>query len=225
MRYTANGTLDSSFGSGGKVFESGWSAMYSVAVQTDGKVLVGLDEQIARLNANGTPDTGFGTDGLATANGTVTVLVERSDGEIVAGTDFLGIEYNVSVTLFHSTGEVDTSFGTDPITSKGWGAAGSTSVDVFDWHAGVTSAVIATGTGDILLAGYAIDLGIFVFCVDSDGVPVSGFGSDGLANFGGLTPPGDGEFTNSGPLMAVQSDGKILINYETSGGATGGCRV
>src|SRR5206468_12348259 len=43
-RYNANGTLDTTFGSGGKVIShvgSGDSEGYSVALQSDGKIVVG----------------------------------------------------------------------------------------------------------------------------------------------------------------------------------------
>jgi len=156
VRYNANGTLDGSFGTGGKVFESGWPAANCVAVQTDGKVLVGLDGEIARLNADGTPDdANFGVDGLATANGNVTVIVERGDGEILAGTDFIGFygwgwnEYDISVALFNASGGVDTNFGT----------AGSTSVFIGDEPVQV-SVIDILPSGKILMAGCLGDGGV-----------------------------------------------------------------
>ena len=72
-RYNSNGTLDTSFGIGGKVITDfgGPSQAFGVGVQADGKVVVagyahlaeGWDVALTRYNANGTLDTTFGTGG------------------------------------------------------------------------------------------------------------------------------------------------------------------
>ena len=91
MRYTASGSLDTTFnGSGYSVlFPAGFSSIYAKAVelQSDGKIIVagsstGIDGSsdmlVARYNSNGTLDTGFGggsgfvrldVDGTASATG------------------------------------------------------------------------------------------------------------------------------------------------------------
>ncbi len=77
VRLSANGTLDSSFGSGGKTVlklnPSNWNVTTGVAVQTDGKIVTGSwvyegntsndNFAVTRLNANGQVDTAFGTNG------------------------------------------------------------------------------------------------------------------------------------------------------------------
>jgi uncharacterized delta-60 repeat protein len=78
-RYNIDGTLDSGFGSGGKVVTaigSGDDVATSLAVQSDGKIVVcgysynGTDNDFAllRYNSNGTLDTGFGNAGKVTTN-------------------------------------------------------------------------------------------------------------------------------------------------------------
>ena len=74
-RYNSNGTLDASFGAGGKVsidFSGRHDGARGVAVQPDGKIVVvgwatpngnrarGKDLGIVRLNTNGTVDKSFG---------------------------------------------------------------------------------------------------------------------------------------------------------------------
>src|SRR5215831_18017822 len=72
-RYNSNGTLDASFGTGGRVttdFGGPYDQAESVAVQPDGRIVVagaaarltntGFDFALARYNSNGTLDTSFG---------------------------------------------------------------------------------------------------------------------------------------------------------------------
>ena len=79
LRYRPDGTLDSSFGSGGKVtthFGGGGSTAQAVAVQPDGKIVVAgetvvtrpdFDIALARYNADGALDAGFGSVATVTA--------------------------------------------------------------------------------------------------------------------------------------------------------------
>src|SRR5262249_14615303 len=88
-RYNSNGTLDTSFGTGGKVTTdfAGTNDVPSepsgVALQENGKIvvmgetLVGVSQSdgtlvydfaLARYNNNGTPDTSFGTSGKVTTD-------------------------------------------------------------------------------------------------------------------------------------------------------------
>ena len=76
-RYLSNGSLDTDFGNGGTVTTSfGYGARgYSVAVQSDGKIVVAGESSLpannpgfalARYNANGSLDTNFGSGGKVT---------------------------------------------------------------------------------------------------------------------------------------------------------------
>jgi uncharacterized delta-60 repeat protein len=78
VRYIADGSLDTTFGTGGRVLEpytggTPHAALYPVeGTANDGKiVLAGFslgNFSVARFNSNGTLDTSFGTNGIATAN-------------------------------------------------------------------------------------------------------------------------------------------------------------
>jgi uncharacterized delta-60 repeat protein len=101
VRYQTNGTLDMTFGSGGKVITavgSGLDECNSVAVQTDGKIVLagrssnGTDTDVAlvRYNSNGTLDTTFNSSGkvttpIGTKNDAATKVVVQSDGKLVVG--------------------------------------------------------------------------------------------------------------------------------------------
>jgi uncharacterized delta-60 repeat protein len=133
VRYNTNGTLDTTFGAGGKVITNlaGVSAQaYSVAVQRDGKIVVageanvdgGYDFALVRYNTNGTLDTTFGTRGqVFTDFGTVqqgfsfaqaSALALQPDGKIVlAGNAYLGQDYDFALARYNINGTLDTTFG------------------------------------------------------------------------------------------------------------------
>lgn len=74
-RYKANGKPDSTFGTNGVINLSGYSSAYGFAlIQSDGKILINRSASdisgyhqygsILRFNSDGTPDSGFGTNGV-----------------------------------------------------------------------------------------------------------------------------------------------------------------
>jgi uncharacterized delta-60 repeat protein len=99
-RYNVDGSLDNSFGSGGKVlidYAGRTDLIYGLALQTDGKILAAgtagnnsntLDLALARLNSNGTLDPSFGSGGKVTTDffgntDYATALLIQADGKIV----------------------------------------------------------------------------------------------------------------------------------------------
>ncbi len=96
-RYNSDGTLDASFGGGGKVmnYVSAWDAAYGVAIQADGKIVAAGSSRsqskfaLARYDSNGTLDASFGvngkveTDFTPRADGALGVAIQ-ADGRIVA---------------------------------------------------------------------------------------------------------------------------------------------
>lgn len=128
-RYSATGTLDATFGTGGVVTNPiGYGV--DLVRQTDGKYLVSAfgssDFIIARYTTSGTLDSEFGTGGLVTTSlgfaSTSLLLTLQEDNKIVVagragggeGTGFAVARYNISGTL-------DTTYGT--------GGAISTTID------------------------------------------------------------------------------------------------
>ncbi|MCY7376699.1 MAG: FG-GAP-like repeat-containing protein, partial [Pyrinomonadaceae bacterium] len=96
-QYNADGSLDSSFGTGGKIYGTSLRIADS-ALQSNGKIAVaGLSNNgsfvVGRLNANGSPDTTFGTNGVTVTSfnfngnnvsGTAFAVALQTDGKIVA---------------------------------------------------------------------------------------------------------------------------------------------
>ena len=97
-RFGSNGVLDQGFGSGGRVMPAVAGATQtgaeSVIVLADGKILVGGSALFAtgsqgiliRLNADGSPDASFGSEGIVETglSGAVNGLGLQADGKIVA---------------------------------------------------------------------------------------------------------------------------------------------
>ena len=129
VRYNANGTLDQFFGNNG--IATAFPSVYinSMAMQSDGKfvlagfMIVGNNDiafAVVRFNANGTVDTAFGNNGLATTNFSAFEDNAKSvkialDGKIVAA----GISYKfdnstdrtIAVARYNSDGSPDVTFG------------------------------------------------------------------------------------------------------------------
>ena len=118
-RLNTDGSLDSSFNPG----TGADNTVFSVAVQTDGKVLIGGDfanvggsgrNRVARLRNDGSLDTTF--DSSIGANGTVASMLVQSDGKVLLGGDFSTVE-SVSrgrVARLNGDGSLDATF--DPGT-------------------------------------------------------------------------------------------------------------
>jgi uncharacterized delta-60 repeat protein len=113
VRLNADGSLDSGFNVG-----SGADGLiFAVAVQTDGKVLIGgyftnvnglSRSYIARLNADGSVDTGFNPG----ADYYVYAIVVQPDGKILVGgwfTTLAGVSIH-GIARFNEDGSFDTSF-------------------------------------------------------------------------------------------------------------------
>ncbi len=128
VRLNADGTGDSQFSAtgasgDGKVLTDVRGAAAAIALQADGKVLLGGAQGqtlcVLRLNANGTKDSGFGNNGAACvdvtfnavgASATVSSLAIQSDGKVViAGYCRTSIDL-FCIARFDGNGVLDKSF-------------------------------------------------------------------------------------------------------------------
>jgi uncharacterized delta-60 repeat protein len=126
-RFGTNGTLDASFGQGGKsLLDFGHDETgYGAALQPDGKILVAgdiagsggaSDVLVTRINADGTLDSLFGQAGKAQLNvggaDFMRGMALRPDGRIdLAGYEYDGTHYHpLLVQLNNTTGTLDTTF-------------------------------------------------------------------------------------------------------------------
>ena len=123
-RYDPNGSLDASFGAGGKVVTSfgGADQASAVTLQPDGKIVVAgqtdtgisIDFALARYLPDGSLDGAFGSGGRVTTNFTGTsddlgsAVALQFDGKIVVGGTS---DDNFALARYTAEGVLDTSFG------------------------------------------------------------------------------------------------------------------
>jgi len=118
VRFNADGTLDATFAN---TFSAGNNSVTSLALQPDGKILVGglfsdysgtTRNSIARLNPDGSLDTTF-QNGMAGANNYgVSKIVLQPDGKILIGgyfTQINGVSRN-RIARLNADGSLDTTF-------------------------------------------------------------------------------------------------------------------
>ena len=221
-RYLPNGTLDASFGSGGKVitaFSNRDDALGTMALQPDGKlVLAGSCDNgtiatvcALRYEINGALDTGFGVGGkLVTSVGSGyaaarAVAVQPDDKLLIAAECLTGSKVDFCLLRYLANGVLDTALGSSGtrVTSVGTGN---------DY---VTSMTLQPD-GKLLLAGSCAVGGQFDFCAvrfAADAVPTldATFGTGGkllTAISIGATPATSNDFLTA---MALQPDGKLLL--------------
>ena len=196
-RLNADGSLDPTFNGG-----TGLATVQALALQADGKVLVGgfsWSGSIARLNSDGTSDpsfsigTGFGVpfNNFVMA---VTALAVQTDGKILAGGTFT----NYNGTLCNGLARLNTDGALDT------GFSGGTRFDntVFSLAVQADGKILASGSFN----SYNGTSRKRIARLNADGTLDTGFGiATGFE--------GSSDYLYS---IALQSDGKILVGGQFS---------
>ena len=215
-RYHPDGSLDGSFGSGGKVmtsYGSGHEAISDLVQQRDGKLVAAgysshgstSDFALARYNGDGTLDAGFGTGGkVAVALGTgaedgANALVLQPDGKLVAAGGVRSGSTSVfALARFNANGTLDTSFGQGGKVTTGIGSAP---------YAGANSLALQPD-GKLVVAGFAYggsNTDVVVARYNSTGALDPSFGS------GGIVTTAIGPRDDFAYALALQPDGKLVV--------------
>ena len=255
-RLNDDGTLDTTFLNG---LSGADNFVWCVAGQSDGKVLIGgffssvngaARNSIARLNTDGTLDTGF-LNGLSGANGAVYSAALQSDGKIVLGGNFTsvnGVARNY-VARLNADGTLDTGFlnGLTGGDTALFSLAVQTNSQILigGWFTSINGVgrnhlarLNPDGTLDnaFLKGMSATDGRVWTVAVQGDGkiliggdfTTVNGVGRNGLARLNGDGSLDDA-FLNglagaNGPVwsLAAQADGKIVVGgqFSTINGTT-----
>ncbi len=169
IRYLARGAVDTEFNGDGRVvieFPQGDSEAESLALQSDGKIVIGgfvvdattsVDFALARINSDGTLDPSFGSGGLVTLDFTggrdiVYQVLVQPDGRIIAvGSAESDNNFsNFALARFTANGDLDATFGN----------AGTVLFDFFSRTESAFSAVL-NERGEIFAADVAVS-GAFV---------------------------------------------------------------
>jgi uncharacterized delta-60 repeat protein len=216
IRYTADGALDTSFGTNG-IFFSAVERPQDIKVGADNKIyILGYSAvfpspnpgiQLARINANGTADTSFGNNGIASGNGggEADQMAFQPDGKIVITATAEPVwTYIASIIRLNANGTLDSGFGVNG--RRDIGGMGSGFGDIR-----LGGGVALQPDGKIVLAGWTwaeafFNSGLFLARLNTDGSLDTSFSSDGIIVHD-LSPTMDRSTD-----IAVQGDGKILIS-------------
>jgi uncharacterized delta-60 repeat protein len=220
-RYNTDGSLDQTFGAEGLVTHSMLSGSSeeiarAVAIQPDGKIVVAghtgqfgrpgrppgnrFDHAVVRYNSNGSVDTTFGNQGVASSLiGRIFAMALQPDGGIIVVGDAPQPE-DMMIARYDDKGNLDLTFG----------EGGFKQFD-FDFGLGaeLAESVAVQSNGAIVVSGPHTRGGetvreqhTAVVRLDSGGDPDATFGTDGvLVLFG--------EHVSDG--LAVQRDGRIVL--------------
>lgn len=209
-KYNTDGSFDTTFGNGGKIIsnESFFTQYTDIISDENGKVVVcgiktpifssqGHDCFVARFNANGTPDTTFGSGGqfttaLSTSTDGLMRIVRLSDGRYIAlarfGSGAAGIAALIMLT---SNGNLDSSFGNGGIKTHLFSSTNPQGTS--DLAIANDGNILALGGGDGVVKLVKFNL---------SGNVVSGFGSNGIV----VVP--------TGRHLRILGDGSILVMGE-----------
>lgn len=204
-RYLADGSLDTSFGTGGLVVSDGLESGEAIALQADGKILLAgsknvsgnYDLVVARYLANGSLDTSFSSDGVVSTHVQLhdrshAILLQPDGKIVVAGeTDTGNLDWNFILVRYNTNGSLDTTFSGDGIV-------------VTDFGAGEAIHALALQPDGKILAAGIIGTAVGLARYNSDGSLDASFGSGGKVT----TAVGSNA---CGCALALQPDGKVIV--------------
>jgi len=214
VRFEADGSIDPSFGTGGKTLVDviGNEVAASVAIQTDGKIVVTgtawgngtVDFAVARLNSNGIPDATFGVGGKTTIDfsgqlGFANDVALQADGRIVIAGMILtpGVGTDFGLVRLDTSGQLDAAFG----------SAGKVTT-VFSEPSSGNAIVIQPTDGKIIVGGHVgysantTDFALARYETNGDLDPAFGVGGMVRTDFAGAP--------DSARDVEIQSDGRIV---------------
>lgn len=223
VRYNSDGSLDTSFDGDGKVItviSNDMEGAKSLAIQNDGKILVGgftkisgnQDFAVIRYNTNGSLDNSFDSDGIVTTqvgtgDDSGAALAIQSDGKIIlVGETNVGSTDNFGLVRYNTDGSLDVTFDGDGKQTTTIGASADDSA----------KGVAVLSDGKILLAGSTnstpSNKDFALACYNTNGSLDVNFDTDGkLAS-------AIGAGSDVGRALAIQSDGKIVVAGSSSNG-------
>lgn len=233
-RYNGDGSLDSSFGIGGRVKTDagGLDAAHAIALQPDGKIVtagVGVFPNqslitLMRHNPDGSPDATFGIGGVvvlfAHRTAQANAVLIQADGKIVFAAQQIGQFGSIwLVGRLHTNGTPDFGFG----------ASGTVLVNLGGGD--IPFAVAQQADGKLVVGGYAdaganqSDFALVRF--HENGSLDSSFDGDGIVTtdlssasnvFFALTIQPDGKIVGAGQVASLITESQVaLARYHPDG--------
>src|SRR5262252_1042595 len=218
-RYNPDGSLDSTFGAGGKVMTSAGqsAAADALAIQPDGRIIaagtvhfntIAYDDWlIVRYNQDGSLDNSFGSAGIVTTNfGTFDVAYSvqiQLDGKLVVGGE---ADSQYGVARYNPDGTLDQTF-----------AVGGKTINT-SFGSGQINALALLPNGRVVVAGGSDVLGLVSFGLGmyrANGSVYKKFGDHGSVITGFGICPNLVFSTDSAGSVAIQPDGRIVAAGQT----------
>jgi uncharacterized delta-60 repeat protein len=219
--FSQAGSLDLDFGTDGIVINnlgSDCEKAYSVAIQSDGKIVVagefriGFDDAflVARYNNDGSLDNSFGLNGVVTTSFgsggcSANAVVIQQDGKIVlAGFSINESFYEFAIVRYNTDGSLDNSFDADGIVTTSVGSSNDMAFSLALQQDGkiVVAGLSSNGSND--------DFAIVRY--NTDGSLDNTFSVDGKVT---TAVGSDDEIARA---IVLQQDGKIVLAGYTDNG-------
>lgn len=191
-KYTTEGVLDVTFGTGGVVVGPQGFAVDS-ALQADGKIIAAGNDNtgnclVVRYDTTGAVDTTFASGPLGFFE---SVKVQYDGKVLAAGTDNAG---NMQLVRYNSNGTLDNTFGISGVVTG---------------PAGVATGLVIQPNGYYVICGYDTNPNMLLVRYDNSGAPDNTFGTFGLVT-------GPSNFLANG--VALQANGSLVVVGNGSSG-------
>lgn len=222
VRWNSDGTLDNTFGNGGKVltdFNNRQDVIWGIALQPDGKIVAAgvsssmdfpIDAKfaLARYNIDGSLDNTFGANGKVIPQDTMRSFINDicilPDGRILAAGGIFDLSFDGThskLLRFKANGQIDSSFG-DNGQILGLNPKGVIPQELALQQDGK---IVLAGGGDYDSFNNWFSFGVERY--NADGSLDSSFGTSGLA----LVDLSYGNGNNLVNDMEIAPDGKIVL--------------
>lgn len=224
VRLNENGTLDNTFGTGGKITYNltSYDYLYGVAIDSNNKIVAvgkndpgttAKDSVVLRLNSDGTFDSTFDTDGklilaISTNVDYLNDVKIQSDGKIVV-CGFALLSFSLPgewlIARINTDGTLDTTFDSDGKVNFAFSA----------WGGDVAHELLLQNDGKIIIGGFGVPSTSPTFCLarlNFNGSLDTSFGTGGKIT---------SVFSSNSHCrgLAFQPDGKIIAAglYQNAG--------
>ena len=182
MRFSADGVLDTTFGTGGKTLvrtDVNTDTPGATRVLADGSILFAIggtaQYTVGKLTPEGQLDSSFGTNGIASQAALLTGvtypaaqsvgLAVQPNGRIVVAAWLSGatpsfqVKYSTGVARFNPNGSVDSTFGVN----------GQVQVNVTDANPETISGCLVQADGKIVVGGTITGIDFYAYRLEGDG--------------------------------------------------------
>jgi uncharacterized delta-60 repeat protein len=201
VRYSTNGTLDTTFGTNGIVLGSVGENITEIAVAANGAIIASgtanLGAVVFEFNSNGTLNASFGRNGIVTVDGspgsTAEAIVLQPDGKIVGVVEDPHAMFT-SIFRLDADGMPDTSFVSPALPVN---------------FTGQVSLALAPDGKIVLGAMNSGAMNMTVFRLNADGSQDASFGANGSLQVPDIGPFG----------LAVQADNRLIVASTLLGSA------